>query len=249
VLLGTAVRAVRWRRGEVRLEVESAAGPLPPLEARRAVITLPVSILQAAPGGRGEVRFDPEVSGHRNAAGRLAMGRVVKLVLRFREAFWEIEAFPAVEGGGRLADLGFLLSRDPHYPTWWTALPVRAAILTAWAAGPAAERLGGMTPLERVRAALDSLARLLGASRDSIAGRLQACYTHDWLADPYSLGAYSFVPVGGFGAREALARPVEDTLFWAGEATHTEGQHATVAGAIATGYRAADEVLTVERSG
>lgn len=249
VLLGTTVRAVHWRRGEVRLEVESAPGPLPVLEARRAVITLPASVLEATGGEAAAVRFEPEVDGHRQAARRLGMGKVVKVVLRFREAFWENEALPAVEGGRSLAGWGFLLSRDPHYPTWWTALPARAPILTAWAGGPAAERLEGLPSIQRLHAALDSLARLLGATRASIAGRLQACYTHDWQADPFSRGAYSFVPVGGLGVRQRLARPIEDTLFWAGEATHFEGQAATVAGAIATGYRAAEEVLAAEGGG
>ncbi len=51
------------------------------------------------------------------------------------------------------------------------------------------------------------------------------------------------MPVGGLAARKALAGPVGETLFFAGEATHFEGQTGTVAGAIATGHRAAGEVL------
>jgi hypothetical protein len=40
-----------------------------------------------------------------------------------------------------------------------------------------------------------------------------------------------------------LARPVERTLFFAGEATHTDGQSGTVSDALASGYRAAEEVI------
>ena len=71
---------------------------------------------------------------------------------------------------------------------------------------------------------------------------LEAWTLHDWRADPFSLGAYSYPGVGGIAAQRALAKPVESTLFFAGEATDSE-QTATVAGAIASGRRAAREAI------
>jgi monoamine oxidase len=65
---------------------------------------------------------------------------------------------------------------------------------------------------------------------------------HDWQADPFARGAYSYVTVGGTEARERLAAPLEDTLFFAGEAADAEGAAATVEGALRTGMRAAHEV-------
>jgi monoamine oxidase len=50
------------------------------------------------------------------------------------------------------------------------------------------------------------------------------------------------VKVGGTGAREQLAEPLEETLFFAGEATDVE-QSGTVGGALASGSRAAREIL------
>jgi hypothetical protein len=49
--------------------------------------------------------------------------------------------------------------------------------------------------------------------------------------------------VGGSGAREALARPIDDTLYFAGEATATGGEAGTVAGALMSGYAAANTIL------
>jgi len=72
-------------------------------------------------------------------------------------------------------------------------------------------------------------------------------HTHDWQSDRWSLGAYSYALVGGADAHRELAAPVEDTLFFAGEATDARGHNGTVHGAIFSGYRAAREVL--ERSG
>ena len=66
---------------------------------------------------------------------------------------------------------------------------------------------------------------------------------HDWGRDPFARGAYSYITVGGGDARLVLAAPVDDTLFFGGEATANDGQGGTVNGALATGERAAQEAL------
>ncbi|MBV8877201.1 MAG: FAD-dependent oxidoreductase, partial [Gammaproteobacteria bacterium] len=89
--------------------------------------------------------------------------------------------------------------------------------------------------------ALASLGQLFGHSVD-LHGELRAWYYHDWQQDPYSRGAYSYVTVGAQTARAALAEPLEDTLFFAGEATDEE-EGGTVAGALQSGQRAARQIL------
>jgi monoamine oxidase len=64
---------------------------------------------------------------------------------------------------------------------------------------------------------------------------------HDWSRDPFARGAYSYLAVNGGDARARLAAPVDDTLFFAGEATASDGQGGTVNGALETGERAAHE--------
>lgn len=84
----------------------------------------------------------------------------------------------------------------------------------------------------------------MGRRPEQVAGRLRASYVHDWQADPYSRGAYSYVLAGGAEqAQRQLAAPLADTLFFAGEATNFRGHHATVHGAMASGRRAAAEIL------
>jgi monoamine oxidase len=114
-------------------------------------------------------------------------------------------------------------------------------MLTAWAGGHAADRMlaeGGEAMIDR---ALDALAATLGIPRRRLASMLVAAHTHDWQADPFSRGAYSYAGVGGSGAHRELAKPLAGTLFFAGEAT--SGQTGTVAGAIESGRRAARQVL------
>jgi monoamine oxidase len=176
------------------------------------------------------------------------MGAVTKIVLRFRERFWERNGFSIQPTGGRLPPLGFLHSHDEYFPTWWTHLPVRAPILTGWAGGPAAERLALRGEEFVVGRALDSLSHMLGLGREWLADLLAAWYTFDWQADPYARGAYSYIPTGGLDAQRMLGEPVEGTLFFAGEATDLDGQNGTVHGAMASGRRAAGEVIQERHS-
>lgn len=70
-----------------------------------------------------------------------------------------------------------------------------------------------------------------------------------WTSDAFSLGAVSFTPAGApAGAREALATPVLDRLFFAGEATDADGP-GTLAGALRSGIRAAEHVIAVAADG
>lgn len=115
--------------------------------------------------------------------------------------------------------------------------------MTAWAGGPRATELLAAGRQAILATALDALGSLLGIGRRRIRGLFLDARFHDWTRDPFSRGAYSYQAVGGAAARAALARPVERTLFFAGEAT--EGLlSGTVPGAIRSGRRAARLALS-----
>ena len=243
--LNTVVTEVRWGRDGVEVRCRSGLGQeMPPVRARCALVTLPVGVLQAGDDEPGAVRFVPEIGQTRRAANALAMGEVVKVVLRFRESLLErrLRFGDADETGER----AFFLTDGP-FPTWWTASPMCAPRLTAWAGGGAAHRLRERG--DPAAAALDALARMLGVPRGEVEGELETWHHHDWHADPFSRGAYTYVPAGALPAQAALGAPVEDTLFFAGEATATEGMNGTVDGAIESGLRAAREILHRLRGG
>lgn len=229
--VNSVVHEIQWQPGRIRFSVTSRMGKdLDPFVARRAIITLPLGVLQT-----GSVRFQPEPPAFRELVNRLAMGKVVRVTLRFRERFWDTRR--------ELKDMSFLHSSDQWFPTWWSTLPVIAPILTAWIAGPNADRFDGRDECFIVQRALETLAKLLGMDAGAIANQLEAWYTHNWQADPFAMGAYSYVPVGSLDAVEQLTRPIEKTLYFAGEATDTQGHWGTVHGAMATGVRAARQIL------
>ena len=253
--LRSVVRAVKWRRGSVvvegthgkaegrRMKDEGSrsregdsSDEVFRVTARQAIVTLPLGLLQLPPRAAGAVRFTPALSGKREALKGLAPSPVVKAVLLFRDAFWE------TLDRGRYRNAVFFRAPGRRFPSFWTALPERVPLLTAWAGGPNALRLAGAAAPQVMRHAIASLASIFGDAA-GIRARLVASWLHDWQKDPFARGAYSYVTVGGQGARKALALPLRDTLYFAGEATDYEGEHGTVAGALRSGTRAAREVL------
>ncbi len=234
--LRTVVQAVAWGHSGVEIDGQFLGQPFH-AKARKAVITLPLGVLQAPAEATGAIRFTPDLTSKRAALEGLASGPVLKVVLRFRSAFWETVQ------GGLYRDAGFFQAHHLTFPTFWTPRPVHAPVLAAWMGGPRAARLGERPMGEVIRAASDSAKALFGGCDLE----LEAAYVHDWLTDPFSRGAYSYVLVGGQNARSELAAPVQDTLFFAGEATDSEG--GTVTGALRSGARAAREVHKSLRSG
>jgi monoamine oxidase len=209
------------------------------MRARCLLVTLPLGVLQAAENRSDGGLFDPPIPKKREAVRALAMGSVLKIVFRFREPVWEdVLRFP--RGASPEAEHKFFFTGDP-FPTWWTASPLQAPMITAWAGGGAAIRARAKGPL--VDVALESLAKMLGIRRPRLDRQLEEWHFHDWDADPFAHGAYSYVTVGSVSSQKELARPVAGTLFFAGEATALKGHNATVDGAIETGRRAAREIL------
>ena len=245
IRLGQVVTAIRWRRGRVEVESRAhGAEPLPAIEARAAIVAVPLGVLLAAPGTMGGIQFDPPIPERLRIAAQLRVGSVVRVALQAAEPFWAARAFSKRLGDERLDTLAFLHaeSRVP-FPVWWTPYPVRAPLLIGWRGGPAALALSAMSSDEIVAGAIDSLAQVLGVKNREIRRRLVAAHTHDWVNDPFARGAYSYVGVGGMDASAKLSRPIEGTLFFAGEHADREGRNGTVHGAIGSGEYAADWLL------
>jgi monoamine oxidase len=235
--LASSVRSVRWSRGSVRVFGRFAGAPFE-LSGARALDALPLGVLQLPPAATGAVEFAPSLEAKRTALAGLVSGAVVKILLRFASPFWErIDQ-------GRYREASFLHAPHADIPTFWTQVPARAPLLVAWAGGPRALRATALAEGELLGKTLESLRRLFGRGVD-VAGELEAYYYHDWQHDPFAAGAYSYVTVGADAARATLAQPIDDTLFFAGEATDTADEAGTVNGALESGVRAAREVLAV----
>jgi monoamine oxidase len=245
--LETIVEEISWSRGNVEIHTRKRKAEKR-LSGACALITLPLGVLKAVPPADGAVRFVPALTEKNESIQRLQIGNAVRVILRFHERFWEKLELRNEDARISLWKLGFLHSRSERIPTWWTQLPVRAPILVGWAGGGAADVISNFAPADLVEAALVSLSNILNMERDRLDSLFERAFVHNWSTDPFSRGAYSYVPVNGLEAMQRLSAPVDDTLFFAGEATNWEGHWGTIHGAIATGRRAAREIIASSRA-
>jgi monoamine oxidase len=217
VQCGAAVAQINWDEHAAELSLENGQR----LTARQVIVTVPLSLLQAdCP------RFAPALPpAKQKAIHTLAMGTVTKLILWFERQVWPPFTF---------------LGTDGMVFTWWPVGTPEAPALMGYTGGPGALALAALGQEEAIAQGLREAGQLFGIDIQTafIAGRMV-----NWAADPWSRGAYSYTPVGASWARAELAAPLLPTLFFAGEASHTQGHMATVHGAIETGWRAAEEVL------
>jgi monoamine oxidase len=168
----------------------------------------------------------------------LQVGHVIKLMIRFRERFWKIHG-----------QFGFVISFDGGIPTWWTQEPLTSNVLTGWAGGSAAEGLLNLSRDELLDCAIRSLGRIFGKAERWLREQVDGIYYHDWSKDPFSRGAYSYPRVGGLKAAQTLTEPVNDTIFFAGEATDFQGANGTVHAALNSGISTARKIVGASRRG
>jgi monoamine oxidase len=169
------------------------------------------------------------------------MGSVQKVVMLFRERWWT-KKLRSLPKGVSLENFSFLHGDTRDYPIWWTLHPAHLPAIVGWAGGPSALRLAGKSYEEKRDRAIGALAKNLHVSRRRVESQLVDLWTHDWHTDKYARGAYSYPMVGGATAARELARAVEGTLWFAGEAADAEGRNGTVNGAIGSGGAAAKAV-------
>ncbi len=223
LISSTVVRRIRWGPGSVGAYAERV-GATETIFADAAVITLPVGVLKS-----NEVKFEPSLPEKIEAARGMAFGNVVKIIFHFQDRLWE--------------DFGFVHVSSQPLSTWWS--DPRGPILTGWAGGPNADALLKFSAADLEAMGLEILSQILTGNPTvaNLRRHLVTSHYHNWADDPHARGAYSYIPVNGLDFPKLLAAPVAETLFFAGEATVTDGQTGTVFGALETGLRAAHELL------
>jgi monoamine oxidase len=241
VRLNTVVTEIAWNPGTVEVTAQSPDQPQhASIRAEAAVITLPLGVLQAPLGTGGAVCFRPELSEKADALKQLEMGTAIRLVLCFRHCFWTDPKLVR----SPMPDMSFLSTPEELFPTWWSSVSVGTAMLTGWSGGVRAEQLSGRGNAAIIERGLEVLHNVFGVPLETLRDLVQESFVHDWQSDPYCRGAYSYALADSKEAGRRLAEPVRNTLFFAGEATDFSGHNGTVHGAIASGQRAATELLS-----
>ena len=223
IRLRQAVTAIDYSGTGVVLTTSAGAT----FEAAGVIVTVPLGVLK-----KGHIAFRPSLPPRRRRAiARLEMGVLNKTCLLFDEVFWDED----IEFIGRVgAEKGHWAETLNLYPH--TGQP----ILMMFNAGTYGARLEQYSDRQIVEDAVAVLTELYGhvpAPRDARITR--------WKSDPWTHGAYSFVPAGSsFEQYAVLGEPVDDKVFFAGEATHQD-YSATVHGAFLSGVRAARQIAAL----
>lgn len=230
VRLSTPVTRIDWRGGGVALDT-----PAGRLTARTVVVTAPVGVLAAE-----RIAFDPPLP-RETLAGLegLAMGALTKIGLQF-----DGERFGIATGTDLWDQIGPRAGFD--FECW----PFDRNIVVVYFGGDHARTLCKLGEAAAVAEVVARFGRLVGADARAhlVKGKL-----YDWANEPFALGAYSHALPGHADARAALARPVADRLFFAGEAIGADspadafGGAMTAGGAFLSGRAAARQAVAAAR--
>lgn len=189
--------------------------------ASEVVITVSLGVLK-----EGSISFAPALpEAHQAAIARIGFGHVSKLTL------WIEGALPPFQVLHSRRDITF----------WQRPFDGRETVVVGYCAGRTAEQLDLLSEEEAVQ---EGVAALADALDQQIPARVRHGRYFTWTNNPYIKGAYTFPTVGMGNAREVLQVPISERLFFAGEATHSDGNAATVHGAIETGKRVARQILS-----
>jgi monoamine oxidase len=214
ILFDAPVRVID-RRG-ARLRIISPAGEV---EAGAVIVTVPTGVL-----ADGALAFDPPLIDKQAAADALPLGHVDKAFLKVSDP----EALPL--------DTHLYGRTDSAATGAYTLRPMGNPVIEGFFGGEVAAALEGEADGAFAAFAIDELVQVLGSS---LRRALTPIAESRWGRDVYARGAYSHAKPGQAGMRAVLAAPVEDRIFFAGEACSAHA-FSTAHGAFETGVEAAD---------
>jgi monoamine oxidase len=213
----------RIDHGGKRIKIETAKGTI---EADYAIVTLPTSVLAAM-----DALFSPALPEKIDAARNLPLGLDDKLFI----ALDQPEQF---EKDSRLFG-----HKDTSETAAYHVRPFGRAMIECYFGGSNARTLEAAGEGAFFGFAVSELCGILGSD---FAKRLKPIAIHRWGADPFARGAYSYAVPGKADCRAVLAAPVDNRLFFAGEAC-SKNDYSTAHGAYRTGLAAPEQVIAARK--
>ena len=217
VRLNTPVSRIDHRGRTIRLET-----PAGTIEADRVVLAVPTTAYDT-------LVFDPPLPAKRDAAAALPLGLADKAFLLVDHPEWPTNAH---------------LTGNPHSDCTAShrLSPFGWPVIESFFGGVCAEAMEEDGAAEAF--AIDELVTLLGSDWRR---RLTPAGASHWRHEPFIHGSYSHASIGQVHQRQVLAEPVDDRLFFAGEACHPT-DFSTAHGAYETGVAVAEAILAASPS-
>jgi monoamine oxidase len=202
-----------------RLKIETPQGVI---TADQAIISLPTTVL-----AESDHLFTPALPGKIEAAQGLPLGLADKLFMSLENAD-EFEKDSRLFGStARTATAAYHLR------------PFGRPQIEVYFGGSLAAELEAAGETAFFDFAVSELTGLLGSA---FGQRVKPIHVHRWGIDPFARGSYSYARPGKADCRKALAAPVANRLFFAGEAC-SSADFSTAHGGWITGVAAAEQVI------
>ncbi len=211
--------ATRIDHSGKRLRVDTTQGGF---TARAVIVAIPTNLIA------GEaLRFSPSLPDKLQAASRLPLGLADKLFLAIDDA----RGLPV---DGRLYG-----AKDRAAMGSYHLRPFGRPLIEGYFGGAFARGLEAGGARAFADYAIDDIAGVLG---NDMRKHLSLVTCSSWARDPFALGSYSHALPGYSDERATLAKPVEERIFFAGEAA-SKHDFSTAHGAWRTGVAAAEAAL------
>ena len=221
----SAVKKIEWQKNYVTVFTSDKKI----YNSNKIVVTVSLGLLQAQ---SPVLIFQPAIDEYFKAAKKIGFGSVVKVLLQFKQDFWK----------EKKKNIGFLLTNE-IIPTWWTQLPSSYPLLTGWAGGPQAWQLEDKDDDAILEIALQSLSNVFKKPVDELRQLLTASLVANWLNDPFSKGGYSYSTLETTEAQKLFNTPIQDTIFFAGEAFYDGPSPGTVEAALGSAKNVAEKII------
>lgn len=223
IQLNQRVTAIDYSTDRIKITTNSKE-----VFADKVLITVPLGVLK-----KGVIDFAPQLPDAKlHAIKSLGMGVLNKVYLKFPHVFWD----------SNVHLINYVNNDVKGYWAEWLNFSVYAGapVLLAFNAGEFGHQIEGLSDKEVTEQAMGVLRKIYGAS---IPEPTDVVVTR-WGSDPFSYGSYSYLKVGANAhMRSILAEPLNNRLFFSGEAT-SKHYPATVHGAYLSGLREAERILS-----
>lgn len=237
IKLSSIVKEINWRPGKV--EVKTEAGDR--FSADQVIVTVPLGILTANKNAKAFIKFTPDILPQLEAAKKIGYGYVVKILIEFDNSPWNDKATEK-RMGVKLDKLSFLFSSE-FIPTWWTQYPKESTLLTGWIGGYKAEELKSVDEKTIYEKAVLSLSNIFKLPINDLKKKIKAHKIINWSAEAFTLGSYSYSTLETVEARKILTTPLNNTLYFAGEALYEGPEMGTVEAALSSGLKTAKTIV------
>ena len=218
ILLNTIVSKIDYSQSTI--QITDSNNNL--YNADKVIITVAIPILKSP-----DIQFIPALPNEKvTAFSKIGMDAGMKVFLKFSNKFFDQN----IIGGSICA----------AYADDCIGKVQNDNVLLAFIMGEQAEYLTSLGSDTAITAAL--LQELDTMYNGQATSSFVASHVQNWTTNPFVKGAYSYSTIGMGDARNIAAQPINNKLYFAGEAMNTNGHHQTVHGAAETGYR---EVLNI----